>query len=83
MKPVEDRRRRGGRDVAIRPGSIRLLIGGVMFVMLGGAMLVWGRENWNVGKLGAKLVGAGIAMVGGGLICIAVGGYGVLRDLLV
>ena len=81
MKVADGRRRRGGRDLSIRPGSIRLVIGGAMCVVIGGALPVWGRENWNAGKLGAKFVGAGIAMIGGGLICLAVGGYGIIRAL--
>ncbi len=81
MKPVDDRRRPGGRDVGIRPGGIQFVLGGVILFVLGGVIFVDGRENWNVGKMGARLVGVGISLVFGGLLCLAVGGFGILRDL--
>ena len=81
MKPIDDRRRRGGRDVGIRPSGIRLFIGGVILVLIGGVLFVYGRENWNVGKMGARLVGVGISLGIGGLICLAAGAFGIVRDL--
>ena len=82
MKPVDARRRRGGRDVGIRPGAIRTFLGGILFLMVGAAVLVWGLQNWNAGRMGARVVGAGIVLLGLGVLSIFVGGYGILRDLI-
>ena len=82
MKPVDDRRRRGGRDVGIRPGAIRTFTGGILFLVFGAAVLFWGLLNWNAGRLGARVVGAGIVLLGLGAVSIFVGGFGILRDLI-
>ena len=81
MKAVDNRRRPGGRDVGIRSGSIRLLIGGIIMLVFGGAAFLCGMQNWNAGRFGARMVGTGAVLLIGGAVSILAGGIGILRDL--
>ena len=82
LKKVDNRRRKGGRDVGIRPGSIRLVIGGVVLLVLGGAAFLWGCQNWNAGRFGARMLGTGVVLLIGGAVSILTGGIGIIRDLI-
>ena len=64
------------------PGAIRTFIGGILFLVVGTAVLFWGLQNWNAGRLGARVVGAGIVLLGMGVLSIFVGGFSILRDLI-
>ena len=82
MKPLDNRRRPSGSDVAIHPAAIRACIGGIVLIVAGAATLMFGLMNWNAGRLGARVVGAGAVLVIAGAISLAVGGFGILRDMI-
>ncbi len=84
MKRVDKRKpgRHQNRAVDIRASTIRALIGGGMLLFLGIALLAYGRSQWNVGMLGARLVGGGIVMIIAGVISLLVGFIGIIRDVM-
>ncbi len=82
LKQADNRRRLGGSDVAIHPAAIRACIGGIVLIAVGVVTLMFGLANWNAGRLGARVVGAGAVLVIVGLVSLAVGSFGILRDMI-
>jgi len=83
LKPLQVRRtKRGDGDIAIRPGAIRALIGGVLLILVGAALFAWGAMNWKVaGRLGARMTAWGAVLIVTGLISCAAGAVGIIGDI--
>lgn len=80
LKPVPRKRSRVDYDVSVRPVTMQALIGGALALAVGIPLVLYGRENWNAGRFGARFIGVGLTLIIGGIIGLVIGVTGLIRD---